>query len=479
MARDRDQDTICAQSTPSGVGGISVIRISGSCAQSIVRLVCSFFPEAPDSHRSYYGVLQSASREGTRDSIDEVIATYFRKGRSFTGEDTVEISCHGSPEIVREIISELIASGARAADRGEFTYRAFMNGRLDLVQAESVLSLIESQSKQSAKQALKQLQGGLSQVLSEIEDGLVWCLAHIEASIDFSTEGLEVVDGSELRAKLESLSGQVEKLVESHERGLILRDGFDLVLTGVPNVGKSSLLNSLVGEERAIVTDVPGTTRDLVEGSFMLRGFRINVTDTAGLRATEDRVERIGIERSYVAQKGADCIFFVFDSSQPLSAAEVQELAKLDLSKVYLIGNKKDSGTLAVESRMQSILSQISRETFTQVNGTHVNSLADRINIVSAFDREDTDLLKGIIGRYLDTTRFEDQAVIFQARHRENLARCVRNLRSGIELVGRGMSPELAALELKEALLGVQETLGKRFDDEILDRVFKEFCLGK
>ncbi len=476
MNKDRDLDTICAVSTPSGIGGISVIRVSGPIAYSVTRALCGFLPERGESHRAYFGTLKSLKTGTDGDAIDEVVVTYFQKGRSFTGEETTEISCHGSPSIARQILEELFLAGARAADRGEFTYRAFMNGRMDLVQAESVLSLIESQSRQSSQQALRQLQGHLSKQLEKIENDLIWCLAHIEASIDFSTEGLEVVEENVLLDKVLGLQKQIEKLVQSFQTGRILKDGFQLVLTGIPNVGKSSLLNLLVEDDRAIVTDVPGTTRDLIEASFMAKGYKVNVVDTAGLRQSQDQVEKIGIERSYQAQKAADGIFFVFDSSKPLSDAEIKELSALDMSRTYLIGNKKDSGLETVEKRIENLQKQLN--SVQKLQG--FSSLPkDKIQIVSAFDKTDGDRLKEILVQNLGESQFEDQAVISQARHFENLSQAQENMIEAYGLVKSGASPELTALSMKEALLRVQETIGKRFDDQIMDRVFKEFCIGK
>lgn len=470
MRRDRDLDTICALSTPAGVGGLAVVRVSGPQAVSLTRGLCSFLPQSPDSHRAYYGILMSMKSGTKREPIDEVVVTFFQKGRSFTGEDTIEISSHGSPQITKDILAELTLAGARPADRGEFTYRAFMNGRLDLVQAESVLSLIESQSKQSTQQALRQLQGNLSKDLEKIESDLIWCLAHIEASIDFSTEGLEVVDSNELLMKVKELRHQIGRLVDSYQAGRVLKDGYQLVLTGVPNVGKSSLLNLLVEDERAIVTDVPGTTRDLIEAFFMVEGFKINVTDTAGLRESEDRVEIIGIEKSYEAQKRADGIFFIFDSSRELTSAEVKEIASLDLERTIFIGNKSDQGNKSPAERITDFVQNL--QGFDRVS-------KEKVHIVSAFDKRDGEKLKNLLIKNLRETQFEDQAVISQARHFENLSGAFENMIQAEVLVKEGTSPELTALELKEALLRVQETLGKRFDDQIMDRVFKEFCIGK
>ncbi len=471
---NRDSDTICAVSTPSGVGGISVIRVSGSQSIQVVRELCSFLPQEPESHRAYYGLLKEKN-----EAVDEVVATVFAKGRSFTGEETIEISCHGSPALTRQILDLLFLKGARAAQAGEFTYRAFMNGKLDLVQAEGVLAIIQSESQRSGRQALRQLQGELSQVLEKIENQMIWCLAHLEASIDFSTEGLEVVNTPELLLKLDQLIEQISKLVQSFRKGRILKDGYNLVLTGVPNVGKSSLMNLLLEEERAIVTDIAGTTRDLIEASMMLEGMKINLMDTAGLRESLDQIEKIGIQKSYVAHSQADGIFFVYDCSRELTEAELDQFEKLDFSRCFLIANKRDQSQLQDDQlRAQLQMRLEGREKFQKLQGLE-QVLKEKLLIVSAFDKSDRERLKSAVQKEINQSSFEDSAVISQARHFENLSRSLENLMAAKDLVQGSASPEFTALELKEALLRLQETLGKRFDDQIMDRVFKEFCIGK
>ena len=474
--KDRDLDTICATATPTGVGGISVIRVSGSKAVSLVRTLCPFIPESPESHRAYFGLLKFPE---TTDPIDEVVATFFVRGRSFTGEDTFEISCHGSPIVVREILSQLTLIGARAADRGEFTYRAFMSGRIDLVQAESVLSLIESQSANSARQAIHQLNGSVSKELLEIEDRMIWCLAHMEASIDFSVEDIEVVANGLLIEKIQDLTKRLKTLVDSFSKGRILKEGFRLTLAGVPNVGKSSLLNLLVEEDRAIVTDIPGTTRDVIEASFLMEGLKVNVIDTAGLRESLDEIERLGIERSYQAQRSADGVFFVFDSSRGLSLDEIQKISLIPIEQVFIIGNKADQGPLTGSERVAAALGAIGASGFFQNLQGFLPKLREKIRIVSALNEKDGRVLKDLLKQHLGDIQFEDQAVISQVRHFENLSLSLGNMMRAHDLVVRQASPEFMSLEMKEALLRIQETLGKRFDDQIMDRVFSEFCIGK
>lgn len=472
-----DQQTICAVSTPAGIGGISVVRLSGADAIQIIRYFCLFIPTVPESHRAYYGIFKAQN-----DDIDEVVCTFFQKGRSFTGEDTIEISCHGNPQICQEIVSLLVSKGARLAERGEFTFRAFMNGRIDLVQAESVLSLIESQSKMSARQSLRQLQGNLSHDLEGIEDQLTWCLAHMEASIDFSTEGIDVVDLSDLKNRLTNILEKINKLIFSYQSGRIIKDGYHLVLAGLPNVGKSSLLNLLIDEEKAIVTDIPGTTRDLVDAAFFVDGIKVRITDTAGLRESEDLVERIGVERSRKAQSQADGILFVFDVSLGLSQEEVLLLEEMAVSNpiatIFIVGNKADKVKMPVDHLLHQISSQLSSSKVENLQGLP-QVLKDRFVILSALDMTSGQLIKDVLKKQVLMFQYEDQSLISQQRHYENLVVAAKCTESCLNLVASAASPELTSLELKEALLKVQEILGKRFDDQIMDRVFKEFCIGK
>lgn len=472
---DRDRDTICAVSTPHGVGGISVIRVSGPQTLSIVAKICSFLPAAPESHKVYFGILKGQP-EG--DEIDEVLVAYFKHGKSFTGEEVAEISCHGSPVICQSILSQLIQLGARPADRGEFTYRAFMNGKMDLVQAESVLSLIESQSPQAARLALRQLHGSVSKKLEDIEDNMTWILAHAEAGIDFSTEGIDIVDNTDALVRLGKIEKSLEELVGTFKAGRLLKDGFRVVLTGLPNVGKSSLLNLLLEDERAIVTDIPGTTRDVIHGDTNYNGVKFTFLDTAGLReSVSDLVEKIGIQKSREATGESDVVFFVFDLEKGLSAEELQILNGLDPRKTYILGNKTDrvSGVPASDF-VENFL--IGSKFFKNIDdpGAYFKR---RVFFVSALDKTVRALvLEALLKEFADL-EMENTVLISNSRHLENLTRALENTRRSKDVVLNGLGLEFLALEFKEALLAIQETLGKRFDDQIMDRVFKEFCIGK
>ena len=473
MNVDRDQHTICAVATPFGRGGISVIRISGDRALAIARALCPFMPEEVESHRVYYGVL---IEKNTGVKVDEVMATFFQKGRSFTGENSVEISCHGNPVICERILQSLTDAGARMADRGEFTYRAFINGRIDLVQAESVLSLIESQTKEASKVALQQLQGDLSKTLEKIESEITWCLAHIEAGIDFSTEGLDVVDHSVLSEKLILSAGILQELVQSYQYGRLLKDGVRVALIGRPNVGKSSLLNRLVEDDRAIVTDIPGTTRDVVTAETLFKEYKFSLQDTAGLRSdAEDKVEKIGIEKTLTTIEGADLLLFVLEAQRPIDQEELQIFESLDLSRTFIVINKTDLGSFSSEKAIAPLRACKNFIDLTEPAGF----LSSQVLQVSSFDKTArAEILEALLGKIKSGDR-ENPVLLVQARHFESLSQALKLVLTSLEILKTGAGSEFLALDLKQSLIALQEVLGKRFDDQIMDRVFKEFCIGK
>jgi tRNA modification GTPase len=470
MLVDRDNDTICAVATPFGRGGISVIRVSGARALAATRALCTFMPENPESHRVYYGILNESGAE-----IDEVMATYFKKGRSFTGEDSVEISCHGNPVICERILQALVKAGARLADRGEFTYRAFINGRIDLVQAESVLSLIESQTKESSRVALQQLKGELSKSLENIESELTWCLAHIEAGIDFSTEGLDVVEQEKLTEKLEMIREVIKELVQSYQYGRLLKDGVHVALAGRPNVGKSSLLNLLVEDERAIVTNIPGTTRDVVTADTIFKEYKFSLMDTAGLREdTADIVEKMGIQKTQSAIQSTDFVLFVVESDKAVSAEEVEIFGKLDLSRTLVLLNKSDLGSTS-KSHIEPLMECKNFKSLSDPAGF----LRDKVLWVSALDKNARNQIFEALLKQIRIQENDNPVLLIQSRHFECLSRALDLIVTSLKNLKTGAGAEFLALDLKQSLIYLQEVLGKRFDDQIMDRVFKEFCIGK
>lgn len=464
---DRDQLTVCAVATPPGYGGISVIRVSGSQALSVVRKCFPKLPVEAVSHKAYFGTVYDPS---TMVGIDQVLVLYLAEGKSFTGEHTLEISCHGSPIICDQILKALINSGASAALPGEFTYRAFMNNRLDLVQAESVLSLIESRSQKAAQLSFRQLEGDLSEKIEAIEKELTWCLAHIEANIDFATEGLEVSSMNELISKVESCSVEVNKLLKTYQQGKIIKDGLKVALVGQPNAGKSSLLNLLLGFDRAIVDATPGTTRDVVDADTVFKGIRIVFQDTAGLReGTRDHIEAIGIQRSQNAAESADLIVFVFDAEKGWSSEDEKWLKRVAGKPVLFLTNKMDR--VSTDFDREKLVKNLQ----LSVAGGHSPVL-----FVSALDKMCRELiLDEIYKSVIKSEKSDDEVALSQARHYENLLKARKFMDQSILSMKEGVGAEFVSLELKEALIALQETLGKYFDDQIMDRVFKEFCIGK
>ena len=464
----RDEYTICAMATPPGRGGISVIRISGSQAVKKVRQLCEFLPEAWDSHRAYYGLLSSAV---TGEAVDEVVATLFAEGRSYTGEETVELSCHGSPVIVEHIMSELLAVGCHVALPGEFTYRAFMRGRIDLVQAESVLRLIESQSRQSARLALRQLRGGFSEKLNQLQDTLTWLGAQFEASIDFSEENIEVVAAESLLDRVQTIRKTIESLLASYRVGRLLHEGVSVALIGRPNVGKSSLLNRLIGEERAIVTAVPGTTRDVIEGRVSIGATHFNFFDTAGLRETVDEVESIGIERARKTVDEVDVLIYVVDGSDPLRTEDLANVAKLPEKPLAIIFNKMD---LATQSS-QELSGQFRRG----LAGYGVGQGVSPYFFISAKTGEGLEHLIAFLSGFAEVEIPEQGAVVTQARQAAGLSDILGCITRLEEMLSQGASPEFPAFEVQTALRSLHGILGTEYDDQVMDRVFREFCIGK
>lgn len=446
----REESTICAPITATYQSGVSVVRISGLKALEHGRQLLPFLPREPESHRIYYGF---AVDPKSAEPIDEVLVSYFQKGKSFTGEETLEVSCHGNPLIVAKIMETLVASGCLPAERGEFTFRAFHHGRIDLVQAEAVLSLIEGQSVRATQLAMRQLKGELSRKLSAIEDHLTWCLANIEAGIDFTTEDIDVLEYQEIKNRAGLVCSEIERLVSSYHENRPAREGLRVAIIGLPNSGKSSLMNALLEQQRAIVTEIPGTTRDVIEAELALGNGKVILLDTAGLRETQDRVEQIGIQKAREEATEADLILYLVDSTVGLTAEDRKELA--GLKNPMLVLTKSDL-----------------------VSGTSETNLSDAISISSKNEAGLAEL-KAVFQKELSKGLTEEGAVIIQKRHYSILLNVKARALAALKLLESKASLEFVALELQESLSGIFEILGKRLDDQVMDRVFKEFCIGK
>lgn len=442
-------DTICAIATPFGAAGIAVVRVSGKEAISLVdKLFRGRHTLAESaSHSAHYGTIVRGET-----TLDEVVCTVFRAPHSFTGEDTVEIACHGSLFIQRELLRWLIDAGARMADRGEFTKRAFLNGRMDLAQAEAVADLIAAQSVAEKDVALNQLRGGISGKIAELREKLLTFTSLLELELDFADhEELEFADRTELQTLLQGAQKMISELVDSFETGNAIKQGVQVAIIGAPNAGKSTLLNAFLGDERAIVSDIRGTTRDTIEDTLTMNGILVRLTDTAGIQQTGDTIEQLGIERSRQAIRRAHIIIELLDLTAPKPVLNEAELnPRQVLLRVY---NKSDLQQAAELPQ-------------------------DAIRI-SAKNKDIAPLLARLEAEVSRLTQHSDSALISNIRHYEALCRTAEALHRVEQGLRDGLSGELLAMDLHDALNALGEITGQVSSQEVLNTIFERFCIGK
>ncbi len=474
------EDTICAIATPTGEGGIGIIRISGpnatGIASKIVRLRINRPLDTLPTHTLHLADIFSAPGpmpDGESPPlvmqeriIDEGLVVYMKGPHSFTAEDVVEFHCHGSTMVLRRVCESCVAAGARLAQPGEFTKRAFLNGRLDLSQAEAVLDTIKAKSQFALTIAQRQLRGELGRYVQELRSTLLSLQARVEAGIDFSDEDISFVTRGELMADLQHIAGQIQDMLDTVETGRALRDGVRVVLAGLPNVGKSSLLNSLIRDNRAIVTDVPGTTRDLIEEAVIWNGLPIILVDTAGLRDTVDVVELEGIRRSNDAQAQGDLILYVVD------AVEIQRIGASEFPFPPL--NPKH---LIVLNKIDVLPPFVIRPICTALE----SRLCRPIIPISTKTDEGLERLKTTITSRFLTASFEsnDGVMIVNVRHRVALEQALAAIARTLSSVEEGAQAELLAVDLHEAADALGEIIGSITSDDVLERIFSEFCIGK
>ena len=456
------QDTIAAIATPPGEGSIAVIRLSGADAERIAARI--FFRNRDEnsklqSHRLYHGTLRDPK---SARAVDEVLLVIMRQPRSYTGEDVVEIHCHGGAFIARRVLQLVLSEGARQAEPGEFTKRAFLNGRLDLSQAEAVLDLIRACTDRSAALALDQASGNLSHWVEELRSELLNLLVQVEAAIDFPDEEIELLKRQELTQEVAGLTNKISYISDSYEWSRLFNEGAKVCICGRPNVGKSSLLNALLGQERVIVTPVAGTTRDVIEESINLDGLPVVLWDTAGIRDTADEIERIGVHLARDYLEKADARIVVIDGSLPLSAEDSELVIATREAKALIAINKSDLPESLSEDRLKSLGCPIKYCRVSAKTGEGVPELKQA--------------LRNLI---LDKEIEFSPVAITNLRQRSALQRTENALRHAAESLREGFAAEFVAVDLNEAREALEEITGLINSEDILDKIFSNFCIGK
>ena len=454
-----EKDTICAVSTPAGQGGIGIVRVSGVDALSLCDGICRVagggaLVLAP-SHTIHYGHIVEPAGGGV---VDEVLITVMRAPRTYTREDVVEINCHGGVAPLRRVLELLIDAGARLAEPGEFTKRAFLKGRIDLAQAEAVMDIIYARTNASLRAANEQLGGGLSRKIAELRERLVGVIAGVEAGVDFPDEDIETPSGGSLEKELKDFAEELQRLVDQGLYGRVLREGIATAIVGRPNVGKSSLLNRLLMQDRAIVTDVPGTTRDVLEEFLNIDGLAIRIVDTAGIRHTGDIVEQEGVRRSLQAIDNAELVLMVLDGSQPLTADDRRVADAASGKAAIAVINKSD-----LPRGMDVITWPEEQVELSCRTGSGVEELRERISALAR---------KGVILP-------QEHAWAVNQRHQKALEQAGRSLANALGSVHSGLSPEFVALDLRDALDHLGSVIGAIHSEDILERIFRDFCIGK
>jgi len=452
-------DTIVAPATPPGEGGVGIVRLSGPQAEA--QLAAAFrgrtVPAAMQSHHLYHGRL--CRRDGT--PIDEVLTVVMRAPHSYTGEDVIEVHCHGGNQQLRSVLDLFLAGGARLARPGEFTQRAFLNGRLDLAQAEAVAALIGARSDQAARAALAQLDGRLSQQLRRFTVELRELLLLLEAHIDFPDDDLGRLDQSAVTARAQAVQVAMTSLLLTFDAGRALREGVNVLILGRPNVGKSSLLNALLGEARAIVTEIPGTTRDTVEEQLVLGGIPLRLIDTAGVRETRDPIEEEGVRRAREKAQSADLVLLVLDGGQPLSAEDRMAMALAPAERTVLVRNKSDLPPAIAAGELAAFPRQV----------------AVSVRSGSGLDALQTALIAHFSGA--GGGEAADGVMLSERRHRDALGAALAVLDRFLAAQAAADPLECLAFELREALAELGQITGETTPDAILEQIFSRFCIGK
>ncbi|MDA0890552.1 MAG: tRNA uridine-5-carboxymethylaminomethyl(34) synthesis GTPase MnmE [Bacteroidetes bacterium] len=445
------EDTICAITTGGGMSAIAAIRISGAKAITITNSIFSKDIRDAKSHTIHFGTILDNT-----DVVDEVLISIFKGEKSFTGEESVEISCHGSVYIQNKIIQLLIGKGCRTASAGEFTMRAFKNGKLDLSQAESVADLIASESEAAHQTALRQLRGGFSSKLQNLRTKLIDFASLIELELDFSEEDVEFADRKQFEDLLEEIKVELEKLIESFKLGNVIKNGIPVAILGAPNVGKSTLLNCLLNEEKAIVSDIAGTTRDAIEDELNIKGFKFRFIDTAGIRETNDTIENLGIKKTMEKAAIAHVVLFLIDANSNISN-QLEELNKVKdkiKDKLLVVVNKIDLN--AVKEDLKHAI------------------------FISAKNNEGIETLKERLLTFVNTKELSNnETIVTNLRHYEELQLTLHEINTIINGLHKGISGDFLAINIRQALFHLGSITGEVTTDTLLGNIFGKFCIGK
>jgi len=452
MNNNYNSDTICALATGGGISAIALLRISGDRSIEIVNKVFSKNLTKKESHTVHFGNIIIDNK-----IIDEVVITIFKKNQSFTGEETVEISCHGSKYIQNKILEILINNGIRLANPGEYTMRAFKNGKLDLSQAESIADLIESESEAAHKTAIQHLRGGFSKKLKLLRQKLIDFASLIELELDFSEEDVEFANRNQLNNLLNELKSEINVLIDSFKLGNVIKNGIPVAILGAPNVGKSTLLNLLLNEDKAIVSDIAGTTRDSIEDEINIKGYNFRFIDTAGIRKTDDTIENLGIEKTINHADKSNIIIYLIDASQNIDNQldNLENLSKENQKKIIKVINKIDLNKNLDISTNEHIL-------------------------ISAKENFGTDELKNRIFDFTNLNALDNNnTIVTNQRHYEQLKKTLSELKIAIEGLNNGLSGDLLAINIKQSLFHLGLITGEVTTDDLLSNIFGKFCIGK
>jgi len=457
-------DTIAAISTPPGVGGIGIVRVSG---KDSVKIVDKIFKNpkgkklsSVKTHTIHYGYICNPDENQV---IDEVLVSVMREPHTYTREDVVEINCHGGIVSTRNVLEQVLKAGARIADPGEFTKRAFLNGRIDLVQAEAIIDIINSKTTLGLETAVDQLEGSLSKSIYDIRNQLLGIAAHLQAAADFPEDDIEELTTENLLNSLNELNLRISNLIETADMGKIIREGLSTVIVGKPNVGKSSLLNALVRENRAIVTEIPGTTRDIIEEYVNIKGVPLKIIDTAGIRETSDVVEKIGVEKSRDIIRSADLVILIFDGSRELDDDDKNIIQLVKDKKVIILINKSD---LKMNIDAEYIANVFKNKPIIEISvlkGTGLDQLEQEIK----------DMF------FAGKVSIREDSIITNMRHKDSLIKARKSLNEAINSLRIGMPVDMVSIDISNAIESMGEIIGLTVSEEIIDRIFHEFCLGK